>query len=660
MKVEKQTLIAQFESMLDRSDDPVLRILVLTYEFDEQQLLNMLLQRSLGERLEPTPTHLANLADLSPVVIYDSCKTKPSGLLPHFLELLPVKAKAWSCHHPKAYLIVTEQQVHLLIGSANLTASGLFTNREVFLAFHWNQANRNELSLLADFAQLVESEYGRSFDSPALRAILMLLKDRIAAWTLPTKGEDAAPRLIASGFRDRPSGLDQLEQAFAEVCPHLVAPSALFIVSPFFDKTTDGALLIEAIEKRFGQVPRKELVTSEDALQTIAKRHLGSKGVRHVWSIPEEVVGVEKEHICAANESAQVEHLKIDRALHAKLLILVVDDRALIYLGSANFSCNAWLGRNNELGVAWWHEGNADALWAGLKKGLGCTPNDRFTELPAQTAVRPDVIDPEEVPLPNRYPDFVKRAELVQSGTARLRFRFEFDATRPGVIGDYRVEWGGLNLDIDNGVSQAFSEDDARTRLFSGRNLLFVWQADPRISYPLPFRHSAAMFDARYEFVHPTPEDWMAHCIGHNRDSGGGQGGIEQLPGDDPLPPDRPDDDREDNPVVRMQRYLSDFTFVEAAFKSRASRASPDRWGDLVAKPLMTFARILERSCQGRSTQLTFQIGELVLLANRLAGPDIQKQALVNTLMKSFPSSDDVSGHEALKIYRAFCNGTWT
>jgi HKD family nuclease len=654
MKIEKQTLREQFQEMLDSSDDPVQRILVLTYEFDEQQLLNLLLQRQLAERLEPTPAHLANLADLSPVVIYDACKTKSSGLLPHFLELLPVKAKAWSCHHPKAYLVITQRRVHLLLGSMNLTASGIFTNREAYLAFRWSQDETEDLTLLADFARLLASEYTGSFDSPALRAILAILDDYIAAWMRPTKRGEVGPRLIASGFSERQPGLDQLLQIYIEKFSDRITPDALLVVAPFFDKSTDFEPLIDVIEQRLGQIGRKELVTAEDALETIAQRHLGSAGQRNVWSIPVEVVGDEKEQIRAANESAQVEHLKIDRALHAKLLILVADGRALIYLGSANFSRNAWLGRNHELGVAWWHDGDPDALWQALKKGLGCALGDRFAELPTQVAARSDTSDPEDIPPPDHYPDFVQRAELAPTDGGKLRFKLGFEAARAGALSDYRVEWGGLELTFDSGASQDISEDEARIRLFSGRNLLFIWRAAPTISYPLPFRHAAALFDARFEFVHPTPEDWMAHCLGRDRNGDGGPGGEEQLPGDDPPQPDRPDDGREDNPVVRMQRYLSDFALVEKTFESRAAQASTERWNDVVGKPLTTFARILERSAPGR-TELSFQIGELLLLARRLKGPDAEIRMLIDALAKALPK---VGAEEAgLASYQAYCHG---
>ena len=90
---ERETLISAFERILDNDDDPVVKLLVMTYEFDDQQLLNMLVQRPLSDRLDPTPAHAAQVADLAPVVIYDARKTRPESALPHFLDfpVLPIQ-----------------------------------------------------------------------------------------------------------------------------------------------------------------------------------------------------------------------------------------------------------------------------------------------------------------------------------------------------------------------------------------------------------------------------------------------------------------------------------------------------------------------------------------------------------------------------------------
>ena len=98
------------------SNDPIERILVITYEFDDQQLVNLVAARSLSEEFELRRNYLRFVADLEPVVIYDARKTREFTQLPHFLELVPIRSRPYSCHHSKAYLIMTEKTVRLVIG----------------------------------------------------------------------------------------------------------------------------------------------------------------------------------------------------------------------------------------------------------------------------------------------------------------------------------------------------------------------------------------------------------------------------------------------------------------------------------------------------------------------------------------------------------------
>lgn len=59
-----------------KSQDPVLHLLVLTYEFDEQQLVNLVCSKNLEDDFELRQAQLQILSDLRPVVIYDARKTK--------------------------------------------------------------------------------------------------------------------------------------------------------------------------------------------------------------------------------------------------------------------------------------------------------------------------------------------------------------------------------------------------------------------------------------------------------------------------------------------------------------------------------------------------------------------------------------------------------
>ncbi|MDF6739467.1 hypothetical protein NLQ81_25255, partial [Escherichia coli] len=109
-----------FESCNGR-DNALQHVVVLSYEFDDQQVLNLALRRSLSAAPEARTSDIADMLRIVPVMIYDARKTREHNQLPHFMELLPVRTRPWTCHHAKAYLVVTQRQVHLALGSMNLT-----------------------------------------------------------------------------------------------------------------------------------------------------------------------------------------------------------------------------------------------------------------------------------------------------------------------------------------------------------------------------------------------------------------------------------------------------------------------------------------------------------------------------------------------------------
>ena len=154
------SLREHFGAIFDDADkDPLDHIVILSYEFDDQQVLNLVVQRPLSEQFEPRVLHLAQVAETVPVVIYDARKTREHNRLPHFMDLLPVRKPVWTCHHPKAYLIVTRKRVHLVIGSMNLTATGLFNNREVFETFSWGEEDADNCRVLEEFVRVVRKGY---------------------------------------------------------------------------------------------------------------------------------------------------------------------------------------------------------------------------------------------------------------------------------------------------------------------------------------------------------------------------------------------------------------------------------------------------------------------------------------------------------------------
>ena len=673
---ERTTLISAFEHMLDNDDDPVVKLLVMTYEFDDQQLLNMLVQRPLSDRLNPTPAHAAQVADLAPVVIYDARKTRPESALPHFLDLLPVRVGAWRCHHPKAYLVVTRKCLHLLIGSMNLTASGLFANREAFYSFTWSDEALADVHILDSFVAWLETEY-RDFDSASLDALLASVRNRMARWPVDhSNASSPVTLLVANGFASEGGSahaLDQLYKFFGSHFPQR-QPDALYVVSPFFDKSAGADFLVSEIEARFGPLPIKEIATDETALAALSRAHLGPSGRRAVFAIPPEVSQAERHLISQANDGAATEVLVLERKLHAKVWIFGCGRRRLVYVGSGNFTRKAWCGDNHELGVAWIEDGEAAALWRDIRKGLCCGDGDRFGDL-ALVPRTPEHPDEEDDYVEERgYPDFIKDIELSWHEDV-VRFTVRVQLQRAVDLARFRIDWDGLALTFEpapgspEAVSQPLSDQLVRARLIGGRNLRFQLVEDSTVAHFLPFRHDRPLFDRRFEFVHPTADDWMAHCLGRDIDRGS-LDPDEHLPDDEPVRPPltRPLDDRASNAVIRTQRYLSDFDDVETEFRRRSAEwaatpgSDPVAWELRIGQPLTTFARILERTVDD-PVDRSFRLGELKLLADELKGPLEGRRQLTSEVLAALrrPRSASPAGERAppsgLDPYLRFVNG---
>ena len=632
--IERATLMSAFERMLDAEDDPVSKLLVMTYEFDDQQMLNMLVQRPLSDRLDATPAHAAHIADLAPVVIYDARKTRPESALPHFLDLLPVRVGAWRCHHPKAYLAVTHKRVHLLIGSMNLTATGLFFNRETFSSFTWDDETLADLHILESFTGLIEAEY-RHFDSGSLAAVVSMVRGRMARWASGPQAAQVTTRLIANGFKaegKEQQALDQLHAFFREHFGDR-QPDSLYVVSPFFDKGAGGDFLAGEFESRFG-VPRViEVVTDESALPSLSRAHLGRGGRQAVYAISPEVSPGERQLISGANDGAATDALVIERKLHSKLLILGCGSRRLFYIGSGNFTRKAWCGDNHELGVAWIEDGEAAAVWRDIRKGLCCDDVDRLPDLAHLPGPAALYADDDDYVSEHGYPDFVTGISLTWRNEV-FQFTVHTANALAGELARYKVDWDKLPLaftpsqDASSATSQPLRDELVRARLIGGRNLRFEWVEEINVAYFLPFRHDKTLFDRRFEFVHPTAEDWMSHCLGRDVDKRSADP-DESLPDDPPKPPPlkRALEDRESNAIIRTQRFLSDFDDVEAEFRKRADDwaatvgPDPSAWEQRIGQPLTTFARILERTVED-TVDAAFRLGELKLFARTLRGPE--------------------------------------
>lgn len=641
--------------------DPIERIVVLTYEFDDQQLINLIAGRRLDDEFDLRTNHLRFIAACQPLVLYDARKTRESNKLPHFLDLIPVRAKAYSCHHSKAYLIVTRDAVRLVLGSFNLTQTGLFSNREVFMDFLWSARERANVGLLRAFAGLLRSGYAphpQAAASPALAAVVATLDARLEAWKPPAKGgAREAYTLLTSGYGE--AGLGQLARLWRAVSARPVRK--LVVVSPFFDR--GSSFLADALDREIG--PIRELAIHTDAanLPTLGKRHYGLEAqVRRLHLIPPAICDEELARIAAANDGTPVANLNIARKLHAKILILCGEgQRHLVYIGSANFTCKAWNGDNHELGLAWVEAGSADAVVAWVVKALSSPAACSYAQLPDQIEFAEREDDPLYEDASGQL-DFIRDIELrAQDGLASVAFHFGCD--QPERLRDYDIHWGDLPITLDGTVSQSMRWDASAMPLLGKRNLRFVPRGLAEPVFYLPFHHAADLLAYADLRLFANAEDWLLYYLRPQYTVGGGPG--ERIPGE---PPDGGEADgkpvdREGNAVIAMQRHLSLFAEVERVFEQRVADIAgladwKEPWTRSVEKPLLLYARLLDTERDASTSALRdqvhgFRMGELALFCHRQGARLPAMRALARRLAKRLkPRRSDPP---VLKTYLDFC-----
>lgn len=639
--------------------DPIERIVVLTYEFDDQQLVNLIAARRLDDEFDLRTNHLRFIAACQPLVLYDARKTRESNKLPHFLDLIPVRAKAYSCHHSKAHLIVTRDTVRLVLGSFNLTLTGLFSNREVFMDFLWSARERANAGLLRAFVALLRDGYAQQSQaaaSPALASVVGIVEARLETWKLAgARTAKDAYTLLSSGYGE--PGLQQLVRLWRSVSDRPVRK--LVVVSPFFDR--GSSFLADALDRELGPIQELVIHTDADNAPALSKRHYGLHAARRgLHLIPKAIAQEELARIAAANDGAAVGNLNIARKLHAKIIILCGEgQRHLVYIGSANFTNKAWNGDNHELGLAWVEAGSADAVVASIVKALGSPVACSYAQLAEQleTAEREDDVLYEDA---SGQLDFIRDIALrSQDGLASVAFHFGCD--QPERLRDYDIHWGDVPVTLDGTVSQPIRWDASAIPLLGKRNLRFVPRGLAEPVFYLPFHHAAELLAYSDMRLFANAEDWLRYYLQPPYTGGGGPG--QRVPGEAPETESDTPVDRESNMVIAMQRHLSLFSEVERVFEKRVADISglahwKEQWERSVEKPLLLYAQLLDKEREDSSGALrdqvySFKTGELALFCHRLGARLPAMSGLARRLAAGLqvrPGDPPV-----LKTYLEFC-----
>lgn len=375
---------------------------VLTYEFDPE-LVRSLARNGLLVFDEETSVasgpFLCWTAAFPAALFYDARRARSLARTPGNFETHFVARSARAAHHSKAYAFATEDgSFELVLGSFNFTHSGLRTNREVLLRFMLplridpnSPKDAAALALHREWRDFLKATYAEKTTSDALNDYLGALDARLRAEvgaTSPDAFEKEARRtvrLIASGYdkragygrkdnrnprfkRYRRTGLEALADYARELD---FQPTRMLVVSPFFDAGKRSVALKHFAGKE-GFPTLREVSIASDAKTWNASFLSADALCVRCFTVPNTISKDEAEALdrrTGRTSGGLAKAIEKDRtfgrALHAKVIALVDDaGRALVYAGSANFTANAWLGNNAELGVA----GFVEAGWIPMGK----------------------------------------------------------------------------------------------------------------------------------------------------------------------------------------------------------------------------------------------------------------------------------------------------
>lgn len=233
--------------------------------------------------------------------------------------------------HPKIMLLVGKKHGLLIIGSGNMTSSGLNTNEEIWAAFHMDNLGSNNMlifSIAWNYLQTFASQI-KGFNKEQFQWIrtyapwINEISNSSNSWDINGKETTAL-------YND--SGTISSLEKLLDILPKNEKLLNLNLVSPYFD--VNGAFVIELMEQTNPQNVNLLIDKNSELLPTNLdiKQH------------PEIKIFDWADCVDSFNDSNR---------LHAKMLHFKYHNKEVLYFGSANATKAAWInsGSNDEFGI---------------------------------------------------------------------------------------------------------------------------------------------------------------------------------------------------------------------------------------------------------------------------------------------------------------------
>jgi len=262
---------------------------------------------------------------------------------PHSLrvDVQPVDVGPGAKLHAKVLLIVHEQAVRLVVGSANLTENGYRKNREVVAVVDATPKNPSACRLVESAISGFEMVLTRWRSDPTDR-VLSLARQLLGSWS-SDGGGDAQEWFLWSG------GQVRLWREYLGRWPLGEPVDRITIVSPFWSAEESAgpiSIFIEALAAAGALNP------SRVELHLLTEAKAGPDGVfvpafgAGLPNVPVDTIGLRgTAHAVDPNvtrDEVDIDGFSAARALHAKVVLLEGPNTSLSYVGSANFSRHGW------------------------------------------------------------------------------------------------------------------------------------------------------------------------------------------------------------------------------------------------------------------------------------------------------------------------------